>query len=71
MLVGACGFFASGFAGAAEDLYDAYLPLVRHEQQIGFGLTESAKKFCAAAARSPRPPCAHPARAWMPTTIAN
>ncbi len=24
--------------GSAEDLYDAYLPLVRHEQQPGFGL---------------------------------
>ena len=24
---------------AAEDLYDIYLPLIRHEQQIGFGLT--------------------------------
>ncbi len=23
---------------AAEDLYDIYLPLIRHEQQIGFGL---------------------------------
>ena len=23
---------------AAEDLYDIYLPLIRHEQKIGFGL---------------------------------
>jgi 4-hydroxy-tetrahydrodipicolinate synthase len=38
MLVRAYELFAAGDVEAAEDLYDAYLPLVRHEQQIGFGL---------------------------------
>jgi len=31
----------------AEDLFDMYLPLVRHEQQPGSGL-RCARKFCAA-----------------------
>lgn len=30
--------FEAGDADGAEDLYDLYLPLLRHEQQIGFGL---------------------------------
>ena len=33
---------------AAEDLYDIYLPLIRHEQQIGFGLAlrkETLRRF--------------------------
>jgi 4-hydroxy-tetrahydrodipicolinate synthase len=38
MLVRSYELFAAGDAEAAEDLYDAYLPLVRHEQQIGIGL---------------------------------
>lgn len=38
MLVGVCDRFAKGDRAAAEDLFDAYLPLVRHEQQPGFGL---------------------------------
>lgn len=38
MLVRAYELFAAGSPEAAEDLYDTYLPLVRHEQQIGFGL---------------------------------
>jgi 4-hydroxy-tetrahydrodipicolinate synthase len=38
MLVRMYDLFADGNPEAAEDLYDAYLPLVRHEQQIGFGL---------------------------------
>jgi 4-hydroxy-tetrahydrodipicolinate synthase len=38
MLVRMYDLFAGGEPEAAEDLYDAYLPLVRHEQQIGFGL---------------------------------
>src|SRR5436853_6630245 len=33
-----CSLFAAGKANEAEDLFDAYLPLVRHEQQPGFGL---------------------------------
>ena len=38
MLVEVCRLFSAGDAEAAEDLYDAYLPLVRHEQQPGVGL---------------------------------
>ncbi len=30
--------FSEGRADEAEDLFDRYLPLIRHEQQIGFGL---------------------------------
>jgi len=33
-----CALFAAGRNDEAEDLFDAYLPLVRHEQQLGFGL---------------------------------
>ncbi len=38
MLVGVVEKFRAGEAEAAEDLFDAYLPLVRYEQQPGFGL---------------------------------
>jgi 4-hydroxy-tetrahydrodipicolinate synthase len=38
MLVSVCELFASGRGGEAEDLFDVYLPLLRHEQQPGFGL---------------------------------
>ncbi len=38
MLVEVCKLFFAGDADGAEDLYDAYLPLVRHEQQPGVGL---------------------------------
>jgi 4-hydroxy-tetrahydrodipicolinate synthase len=38
MLTGVCRRFAGGDIEGAEDLYDAYLPLVRHEQQAGIGL---------------------------------
>ena len=38
MLVEVCDLFAAGKAEAAEDLFDLYLPLVRHEQQFGIGL---------------------------------
>ena len=38
MLVRVCEGFAKGDRDAAEDLFDAYLPLARHEQQPGFGL---------------------------------
>ncbi len=38
MLVEVCRRFFAGDAEGAEDLYDAYLPLVRHEQQPGIGL---------------------------------
>lgn len=38
MLVQVCKLYHSGDINGAEDLYDAYLPLVRHEQQPGYGL---------------------------------
>lgn len=38
MLVQVCQRFAAGEERGAEDLYDAFLPLVRYEQQPGFGL---------------------------------
>jgi 4-hydroxy-tetrahydrodipicolinate synthase len=38
MLVSVCSLFQAGRSEEAEDLFDIYLPLVRHEQQPGFGL---------------------------------
>ena len=38
MLVRVCEMFAAGDGEEAEDLFDAYLPLVRYEQQAGIGL---------------------------------
>jgi 4-hydroxy-tetrahydrodipicolinate synthase len=38
MLVEVCDAFFDGRSEDAEDVFDIYLPLVRHEQQIGVGL---------------------------------
>ncbi|MCP4315147.1 MAG: dihydrodipicolinate synthase family protein [Hyphomicrobiales bacterium] len=38
MLTQVVSLFKAGNTERAQDLYDAYLPLVRHEQQPGFGL---------------------------------
>lgn len=38
MLVGVCQKFFAGDAEGAEDLYDAFLPIVRYENQPGIGL---------------------------------
>ena len=38
MLVEVCDRFFAGDIEGAEDLYDIYLPLLRHEQQLGVGL---------------------------------
>jgi 4-hydroxy-tetrahydrodipicolinate synthase len=38
MLVEVCRLWAAGEKERAEDVYDAYLPVVRHEQQPGIGL---------------------------------
>jgi 4-hydroxy-tetrahydrodipicolinate synthase len=38
MLVEVCRRFFDGDAEGAEDLFDIYLPVVRHEQQAGVGL---------------------------------
>ncbi|WP_454683464.1 dihydrodipicolinate synthase family protein [Ancylobacter moscoviensis] len=38
MLVEVCAKFHAGDVEGAEDLFDIYLPILRHEQQMGFGL---------------------------------
>ncbi len=38
VLVRVYDLFTAGRAGEAEDLFDRYLPINRHEQQLGFGL---------------------------------
>ena len=38
MLIEVCNRFAAGNPESGEDLYDIFLPLVRHEQQPGIGL---------------------------------
>ena len=38
MMVGVCRAFAAGDIDQADDLFDAYLPLARYEQQAGIGL---------------------------------
>lgn len=38
MLVAVVALYRTGERDKAEDVFDAYLPLVRHEQQPGFGL---------------------------------
>lgn len=38
MLVQVCAKFFAGDVEGAEDLFDTYLPVLRHEQQPGFGL---------------------------------
>ena len=38
MLVRVCEYHGDGKENQAQDLFDAYLPLVRYEQQIGIGL---------------------------------
>ena len=61
MLVSVCALFAAGRSGEAEDLFDVYLPLVRHEQQPGFGLAVRKEilrrrgAIRSAAVRSPGP----------------
>jgi 4-hydroxy-tetrahydrodipicolinate synthase len=61
MLVQVYEAFAAGAPDAAEDLYDLYLPLVRHEQQFGFGLAlrkETLRRrgvLASAKARDPGP----------------
>ena len=38
MLVQVVGYYESGETERAQTLFDAYLPMVRYEQQPGFGL---------------------------------
>ena len=61
MLVEAFDLFRDGKVDKAEDLFDLYLPLIRHEQQFGFGLAlrkETLRRHGALscpAARAPGP----------------
>jgi 4-hydroxy-tetrahydrodipicolinate synthase len=61
MLVSVSALVAAGRSDEAEDLFDAYLPLVRHEQQPGFGLAVRKEilrrrgAIRSAAVRSPGP----------------
>ncbi|MBV8193200.1 MAG: dihydrodipicolinate synthase family protein [Alphaproteobacteria bacterium] len=55
MLVQVCALFAAGKPEEAEDLFDLYLPLVRHEQQPGIGLAlRKEVLFRRGAIRSPK-----------------
>lgn len=55
MLVEVCALFAQGKAEEAEDLFDIYLPLVRHEVQPAIGLAlRKEVLFRRGAIRSPR-----------------
>jgi 4-hydroxy-tetrahydrodipicolinate synthase len=45
MLVAAYGHFAGGRPEEAEDVYDLYLPLVKHEHQPGVGLAVRKEVF--------------------------
>jgi 4-hydroxy-tetrahydrodipicolinate synthase len=55
MLVQVCALFAAGKAEEAEDLFDMYLPLVRHEVQPAIGLAlRKEVLFKRGAIRSPR-----------------
>ena len=55
MLVQVYELFAAGKPDEAEDLFDLYLPLVRHEQQPGIGLAlRKEVLFRRGAIRSPR-----------------
>ena len=38
MMVDVCAAHASGDVESAHDIFDAYLPLARYEQQSGIGL---------------------------------
>ena len=55
---------------AAEDLYDIYLPLIRHEQQIGFGLALRKETLLALEPLS-AVPLAGLVRQLMLTTLSN
>jgi 4-hydroxy-tetrahydrodipicolinate synthase len=55
MLVQVCDLAAQGKMEEAEDLFDIYLPLVRHEQQLGIGLAlRKEVLFRRGAIKSPR-----------------
>ncbi|EIC86051.1 dihydrodipicolinate synthase family protein [Serratia sp. M24T3] len=61
MLVQVCALFDAGKPEEAEDLFDVYLPLLRHEFQFGIGLALRKETLCrrgiirSAAVRQPGP----------------
>jgi 4-hydroxy-tetrahydrodipicolinate synthase len=61
ILVEICNRFFAGNAEGAEDLYDIFLPLIRHEWQVGVGLAIRKEIFrrrgliASAATRAPGP----------------
>ncbi len=61
MLVEVVSLYKSGHTARADDLFDAYLPLVRYEQQPGFGLAVRKEvlrrrgAMASAATRAPGP----------------
>ena len=61
MLVDVFERFERGDTDGAEDLFDCYLPVLRHEQQIGLGLALRKRTLAlrgvldCAAARAPGP----------------
>lgn len=61
MLVRVCEMHAAGDTAGAENLFDAYLPLIRYEQQVGIGLAirkETLRRrgvIATAATRAPGP----------------
>jgi 4-hydroxy-tetrahydrodipicolinate synthase len=65
MLVEVCRRFEKGETESAEDLYDLFLPLVRHEQQPGIGLAIRKEIFrrrgliASAQVRTPGPTLDH------------
>jgi len=67
MLVEVCDMHAAGDVDGAEDLFDAYLPLIRYEQQVGIGLA-IRKELCADAALYLPPRPARQGRSWTPKT---
>ena len=67
MMVEVCRLTAAGDHARAQDLFDAYLPLVRYEQQPGIGLAVRkyvlAKRGAIASAAQRRPGAGLPAEA--------
>ena len=57
MMVDVWKAYAAGDVERAHDLFDAYLPLARYEQQPGLGSTSASTRW-PSVAPSPREPCA-------------
>ena len=67
MLVEVFDLFEDGRTEEAEDLFDLYLPVLRHEAQFGFGLA-LRKEVLHRRGPSPRPGPAIRDPAWTPAT---